>query len=69
MYICYWLLNGQSPHGVVGNVLDCDIVVREFELQSRYYIHNRVYTYGEDMNNFIPPVIGWITSQMSFKDC
>ena len=27
-----------SLRGVVANVLDCDIIVSEFELQSRYYI-------------------------------
>ena len=26
---------------VVANVVDCDIVVSEFELQSRYYVHFR----------------------------
>ena len=28
-------------HGVVVNVLDCDIIVTKFELQPRYYIHFR----------------------------
>ena len=32
------------PHGVVVNVQDSNIVVNEFELQSRYYIHFR-YSY------------------------
>ena len=26
-------------HDVVANVLNCDIAVKEFELQSHYYIH------------------------------
>ena len=30
---------GGNPHGAVDKVLDCDIVVSEFELQSCYYIH------------------------------
>ena len=30
-----------SPHGVVGSVLDSDIVVREFELQYSYYFQFR----------------------------
>ena len=29
----------EIPRKVVANVLDCDIVGSEFELQSRYYIH------------------------------
>ena len=28
-----------SLRGVVANMLDYDIVVREFELESRYYVH------------------------------
>ena len=31
--------NRGSPCGVVANVLDCDIMVYKFELQSRYYVH------------------------------
>ena len=30
---------GGSPRGVVANVLNCDSVVSEFELQSCYYVH------------------------------
>ena len=29
----------ESPNGVVAKVLDSDIVVSEFELQSLYYIY------------------------------
>ena len=35
-----------KPSGVVGNVLNCDIIVSEFELQSRYYINFRTATFG-----------------------
>ena len=38
---------GESPCSVVANVLDCDIVVSEFKLQSRYYVHFRTYTFRE----------------------
>ena len=31
-----------SIRGVVANVLDCDIVVSKFDLQSLYYIHFRL---------------------------
>ena len=36
--------------GVVAKVLDCGIVVSEFELQSRYYVH-----LGKSINLLIPP--------------
>ena len=39
---------------VVANVLDCDIVVNEFELHWRHYVHFRSNTLGE----IIPPAIG-----------
>ena len=32
-----------SPRRVVINLLDCDIVVNEFKLQSRYSVHLFVY--------------------------
>ena len=34
----FWL-DERSPLSVVAYVLDYDIVVPEFELQSRYYVH------------------------------
>ena len=37
-----------NPFGFEGNVLDCDSVVSEFELQSRFYVH-----IGKDMNFLI----------------
>ena len=38
-------------------MLDSDIVVSEFELQSRYYIHFWTNTPGKDMNSSIPPAM------------
>ena len=35
------------------NVLNCDIVFSEFELQSRYYVHIRTFSTAKDMNLFI----------------
>ena len=29
----------RSPYGIVANVLDCDSVVSEFQLQSGYHVH------------------------------
>ena len=47
-----------SPSSEVVNVLNCKIVVSEFELKSRYYIHFRANTLGKDMNLLIPPAMG-----------
>ncbi len=30
----------ECPHGVLVKAMDCGIVVREFVLQSRYYVHS-----------------------------
>ena len=44
--------------GVMVNAMDCGIVVREFVLQSCYYVHFRVNTLGKSMNPLILPAIG-----------
>ena len=36
-------------------VMDCEIVVSEFVLQSRYYVYIRAITLGKDMNPLILP--------------
>ena len=36
--------------GIMANVLHCNIVVREFEFQSRYYDHFQTNTLRNDMN-------------------
>ena len=38
--------------------MDSEIVVSEFELQSRYYVHFRANTLGKGMNPFILPAMG-----------
>ena len=38
------ITGARSPNGIVTNMLDCDIVVNEFELQTRYYIHFQTNT-------------------------
>ena len=43
----------ESFRGVVANMLDYDIVVSDFELQSRYYVHFRTNTLEKGMNPFI----------------
>ena len=38
--------------------MDCETVVSEFELQSRYYIYFRANTLGKGMDPFILPAMG-----------
>ena len=38
--------------------MDCRIVVSEFVLQSRYYVHFRANTLGKGMNPLILPAMG-----------
>ena len=56
------------PCGMMVKVMDCGIVVRAFELQSRYYIHFRINTLGKGMNPLILPVMGEIASQLFFSN-
>ena len=46
------------PCGVIVKAIDCRIVVREFVLQSRYYVHFRANTLGKGMNPLILPAMG-----------
>ena len=45
------------PRGVMVKAMDCEIVVREFVLQSRYYVHFRANTLGKGMNPYILPAM------------
>ena len=40
------------------NMLDCKILVREFEFWSRYYIHFWTNTFGKDINSLVLPEKG-----------
>ena len=44
-----------SPLGIVANVLDCDIVVSEFEIQLRDYFYFRTNTLRKCINSFSLP--------------
>ena len=46
------------PRGVMVKAMDCGIVVREFVLQSRYYVHFRANTLGKGMNPLFLPAMG-----------
>ena len=49
----------RCPRGVMVKAMNCGIVVREFVLQSRYYVHFRANTLGKGMNPLIlPPAMG-----------
>ena len=49
---------GGYPHVVMVKAMDCGIVVREFVLQSRHYVHFRANTLGKGMNPLILPAMG-----------
>ena len=52
-------LHQRCPRGVMVKAINCGIVVREFVLQSRYYVHFRANTLGKGMNPLIlPPAMG-----------
>ena len=46
------------PRGVMVKAMDCGIIVREFVLQSRYYVHFQANTLGKGMNPLILPAMG-----------
>ena len=54
---CKYQFRG-CPSGVMVKAMDCEIVVSEFVLQSRYYVHLRANTLGKGMNPLIHPAMG-----------
>ena len=44
---------GGDLHDVMANMLDCNILANEFELQSCFYIHFRANSLGKGMNPLI----------------
>ena len=50
----------------VVKAMDCEIVRRKSEFQSRYYVHFRVDTHGKGMNPCILPAMGKIVPLLSF---
>ena len=61
-----WIVTGRRTHGVVANVLNCDIVVSEFELQSCFYVYIRTNTIGKYMNPIVLSAIGEIVPLLFF---
>ena len=54
----YQMKERTVPKHVMVKAMDCGIVVREFVLQLRYYVHFRENTLGKGMNRFILPAMG-----------
>ena len=54
------------PRGVMVKAMDCGIVVSEFVLQSRYYVHYRANTLGKGMNPHTLPAKGQIVPLLFF---
>ena len=55
---CYLNSWGGCPRGVMVKAMDCRIIVHEFVLQSRYYVHFQANTLGKGMNPLILPAMG-----------
>ena len=53
---CKSFSSGGDPLGVVAKALDIDILESEFKITSRYYIHFRTNTLGEDMSPLFGPL-------------
>ena len=49
---------GGDPRSVMVNAMNCGVVVSEFVLQLRYYIHFRTNTLQKGMNPLILPAMG-----------
>ena len=54
----YLFIYRGCPRGVMVKAMDCGIVVREFILQSRYYVNFRANTLGKGMNPLILSAMG-----------
>ena len=63
-YLCFIFVTeslsstGGCPSGVMVKAMDCRIVVSEFVLQSRYYVHFRANTHGKGMNPLVLLAMG-----------
>ena len=61
-------MNRESPR-VVANVLNCDIVAFEFDLQSGYYVYFRTISLKNGMNPLISPAISLkVVKLLFYKD-
>ena len=58
IFITLTKYRGGYPRGIMVKAMDCGIVVSEFVLQSRYYVHFQANTLGKGMNPLILPATG-----------
>ena len=58
MYTANCNLTQRYGGGAMVKALDCGIVVREFELQSRYHVQFRTNNFRKGMKPSILPVMG-----------
>ena len=58
LYRYFFNIYMEESLGVMAKVMDCGIIVRDFKLQSCYYVHLQTNTLGKDMNPFILPAMG-----------
>ena len=58
LFFCHLRLSWGCPRGVMVKAMDCGIVVREFVLQSRYYVHFRTNTLGKGIIPLILQAMG-----------
>ena len=64
-----WTQKAQGcPRGEMVKGMNCGIVVSEFVLQSRYYVHFRANTLGKSMNPVILPAIRKIVPLLVFLE-
>ena len=54
----YFRPGAGGPHGVMVKAMDYGIIVSEFVLQSRYYVHFQANTLGKGMKTLILPAMG-----------
>ena len=47
-----------SSNGAGAEMMDCDMVISEFELESSYYVHFWTNTLKKSTNTLIPPAMG-----------
>ena len=52
----------KSCRGIVANLQGFNIIVYEFELQSRYYVYFQINTLGKHTNSFIAHHDYWLYS-------
>ena len=67
LHLCISYIGG-CPCGVMVNVMDCEIVVSEFVLQSHYHVHFQANTRGKGMNPLILPAMGQIVPLLFFSE-